>query len=77
VARHRGGWLDLGFVFCEALDLDLGYVLHCRQGGRVYIAGEDGGWCHGINRRRPLEWGMYTSVEIRAVGEWRREGSAH
>jgi hypothetical protein len=20
--RHRGGWLDLGFVFCEALDLD-------------------------------------------------------
>jgi hypothetical protein len=30
----RCGWpdliLDLGFVFCEALDLDLGFVLHGR-----------------------------------------------
>jgi hypothetical protein len=29
-ARHLGGWLDLDlwFVFCEVLDLDLGFVLH-------------------------------------------------
>jgi hypothetical protein len=43
---HRGVWLDLdiGFVFCEALDQDLGFVLHCRRGGRSYIAGKRCGW---------------------------------
>jgi hypothetical protein len=39
---HHSGWLDLaldlGSLFCEALDLDLGFVLHCPRGGRVYIA---------------------------------------
>jgi hypothetical protein len=30
--------VDLGFVFCESLDLDLGFVIHGRLEGRVYIA---------------------------------------
>jgi hypothetical protein len=39
-ARHGGGWLDLdlGFLFCEALNLDLGFPFHGRRGGHVYIA---------------------------------------
>jgi hypothetical protein len=69
-------WLDLRFVFSVALDLDVGFVLYCRRGGCVYIAGESGGWCRGINRWHLSKWGIYTGIEIRAVGEWGRQGSA-